>query len=165
LEFNSIEFIKLRIQTYKGFVVKNHKVVYGGQELARSNSLLQEYDVVDRNVLHLVLRLLNLQVITVRTVSGKEFTFHVEQDRDIGYVKQKIVKEGKEFVDFEEQEVVYNGERLEDQRLIDDICKHNDAVIHLLVQKSAKVRDGPIEKNFQLSTILEGERHYDFLFL
>jgi hypothetical protein len=80
-------------------------------------------------------------------------------------VKQKIVKEGKEFVDFEEQEVVYNGERLEDQRLIDDICKHNDAVIHLLVQKSAKVRARPIEKNFQLSTISEGERHYDFLFL
>lgn len=164
LESDSIESMKLRIQTCKGFVVKNQKLVCGGRELARSNSLLQDYDVADGNVLHLVLRLSDLQVITVRTVSGKEFTFHVERDRDVGYVKQKIVKEGKEFVDFEEQEVVLNGERLEDQRLIDDICKHNDAVIHLLVQKSAKVRARPIEKNFELSIVapqLNDGRDYD----
>ena len=74
--------MKLIIQTCKGFVVKNQKVVYGGRELARSNSLLQDYDVADGNVLHLVLRLSDLQVITVRTMSGKEFTFHVEQDKD-----------------------------------------------------------------------------------
>jgi hypothetical protein len=164
LESDSIESMKLRIQTCKGFVVKNQKLVCGGRELARSNSLLQDYDVADGNVLHLVLRLSDLQVITVRTVSGKEITFHVERDRDVGYVKQKIVKEGKEFVDFEEQEVVYNGERLEDQRVIDDICKHNDAVIHLLVQKSAKVRARPIEKNFELSIVapqLNDGREYD----
>jgi hypothetical protein len=153
LESDSIESMKLRIQTCKGFVVKNQKLVCGGRELARSNSLLQDYDVADGNVLHLVLRLSDLQVINVRTVSGKEFTFHVKRDRDVGYVKQKIVEEGKEFVDFEEQEVVCNGEPLEDQRLIDDICKHNDAVIHLVVQKSAKVQRRPIEKNFELSIV------------
>ncbi|KAF3439860.1 hypothetical protein FNV43_RR18138 [Rhamnella rubrinervis] len=153
LDSDSIESVKLRIQTCKGFVVKNQKLICGGRELARSNSLLRDYGVADGNVLHLVPRLSDLQLINVRTSSGKEFTFHVERGRDVGYVKQKISKKGKEFVDPEEQEVVCDGERLEDQRLIDDICKHNDAVIHLLVRKSAKVRAKPVEKNFELSIV------------
>ena len=153
LESDSIESVKLQIQTYKGFVVKNQKLVCGGRELARSNSLLRDYGVGDGNVLHLVLRLSDLQLIKVRTTSGKEFTFHVERGRDVRYVKQKVARKGKEFVDLEEQEVVCNGERLEDQRLIDDICKHNDAVIHLLIRKPAKVRPRPVEKNFELSIV------------
>ncbi|KAK4594013.1 hypothetical protein RGQ29_017908 [Quercus rubra] len=154
LESDSIDSVKLRIQTCKGFVVKNQKLVCGGRELARSDSLVRDYGVADGNVLHLVLRLSDLQVINVRTASGIEFTFHVERGRDVGYVKRKIAKKGKEFVDLEEQEVVYNGERVEDQRLIDDLCKHNDAVIHLLVRKSAKVRTRPVEKNLELSVVV-----------
>ncbi|GMY24234.1 phosphatidylinositol 4-kinase gamma 4-like [Fagus crenata] len=150
----SIESLKLRIQTCKGFVIKNQKLVCRGREMSRSNSLIRDYGVTDGNVLHLVLRLSDLQAINVRTASGVEFTFHVERDRDVGYVKQTIAKKGKEFVDLEEQEVVCNGERLEDQKLIDDLCKHNDAVIHLLVRKSAKVRARPVEKNFELSIVV-----------
>ncbi|KAF9589132.1 hypothetical protein IFM89_019182 [Coptis chinensis] len=40
---------------------------------------------------------------------------------------------------------------LDDQWFIDDICGINDAVIHLLVQKSAKVRAKPVDKNFEFS--------------
>ncbi|KAK7832349.1 phosphatidylinositol 4-kinase gamma 4 [Quercus suber] len=154
LESDSIDSVKLRIQTCKGFVVKNQKLVCGGRELARSDSLVRDYGVADGNVLHLVLRLSDLQEINVRTAGGKEFTFHVKRGRDVGYVKHKIAKKGKEFVDLEEQEVVCNGERVEDQRLIDDLCKHNDAVIHLLVRKSAKVRARPVEKNLELSVVV-----------
>ncbi|CAN6710793.1 unnamed protein product [Malus baccata var. baccata] len=150
---DSIESVKLRIQTYKGFVAKKQKLVCGGRELARSNSILREYGVTDGNILHLVLRLSDLQEINVRTTCGKEFTFHMERGKDVGYVKQKIAKKSKEFVDLERQEVVCDGKLLEDQRLIDDLCKHNDAVLHLLVRKSAKVRAKPVEKNFELSVV------------
>ncbi|XVF22374.1 hypothetical protein REPUB_Repub12eG0167000 [Reevesia pubescens] len=153
LESDSIESLKLRIQSYKGFVVKNQKLVCGGRELARSNSLVRDYGVNYGNVLHLVLRLSDLQVINVKTTSGKEFTFHAERGRDVGYVKKQIAKREKGFTDLDEQEVVCDGERLEDQRLIDDICKHNDAVLHLLVRKSAKVRAKPVAKNFELSIV------------
>lgn len=147
----SIESVKLRIQTCQGFVRKNQKLVCGGRELARNDSLVRDYGVTDGNVLHLVLRLSDLRVISVRTACGKEFTFHVERCRDVGYVKQKVAKTGNGLVDIEDQEVLCNGERLEDQRLINDICKQNDAVIHLLVRKSAKVRGKPVEKNFESS--------------
>ncbi|XP_022770590.1 phosphatidylinositol 4-kinase gamma 4-like [Durio zibethinus] len=164
LESDSIKSVKLRIQICKGFVVKNQKLVCGGRELARSNSLIRDYGVNDGNVLQLILRLSDLQVINVKTTSGKEFTFHVERGRDVGYVKQQIAKREKGFTNLDEQEVVCDGERLEDQRLIDDICKHNDAVLHLLVRKSAKVRSKPVAKNFELTIVapeLKEERYYD----
>ncbi|XP_011038232.1 PREDICTED: phosphatidylinositol 4-kinase gamma 4-like [Populus euphratica] len=157
LKSDSIESVKLRIQSYKGFVVKNQKLVCGGRELARSNSLVRDYGVTDGNVLHLVLRLLNLQVIHVRTTSGKLLTFNVARERDVGYVKQQIAKKEKEFDDLDEQEVVCEGEPLEDQRLIDDVCRYNnnnnDAAIHLFVRKSSKVRARPVEKNFELDIV------------
>ncbi|CAN1793935.1 Phosphatidylinositol 4-kinase gamma 4 [Linum perenne] len=152
LESDSIESVKVRIQSFKGFVVKNQKLVCGGRELSRSNSLIRDYGVADGNVLHLVLRLSDLRIIKVRTVTGKEFTFHVERGRDVGYVKQKIANKVKGFDDVDEQEVVCDGEQLEDQRLIDDVHRsHNDAVIHLLVRKSAKVRAKPVDKSYELS--------------
>uniref|UniRef100_A0A2P2QNC4 Ubiquitin-like domain-containing protein n=1 Tax=Rhizophora mucronata TaxID=61149 RepID=A0A2P2QNC4_RHIMU len=108
----------------------------------------------DGNVLHLVLRLSDIRVIKVKTASGKEFTFLVEPGRDVRYVKQKVAREEKKFDELDEQEVVCDGKPLEDQRLFDDIRKyHNDAVMHLLERKSAKVRARPVEKNFELSII------------
>ncbi|KAF8413330.1 hypothetical protein HHK36_001309 [Tetracentron sinense] len=153
LDSDSIASVKLRIQFCKGFVVKNQKLVFGGRELARNNSLVRDYGVTDGNVLHLVLRLSDLRVITVRTTCGKEFEFHIERSRNVGYVKQQIVKKGKGFVDLKDQELICNGKKLDDKSLIDDICRNNDAVIHLLIQKSAKVRSKPVEKDFELSIV------------
>lgn len=153
LEYDSIDSVKLQIQTCKGFVVKNQKLVCGGRELARSSSLIRDYGVGDGNVLHLVLRLSDLQVINVKTASGEEFTFNVDRGRDVGYVKRQIAKKKGALVDIDEQEVLCNGERLEDQRLINDLCKNSDAVIHLFVRKSAKIRARPVEKNFELSIV------------
>ncbi|KAL6127236.1 hypothetical protein ACLB2K_075277 [Fragaria x ananassa] len=137
-ESDSIAAVKLRIQASKGFFVKKQKLVFEGRELARNNSCVRDYGVTDGNLLHLVLRLSDLQAITVRTVCGKEFELHVERSRNVGYVKQQITKKGRGFVDLNDQELLCDGEKLEDQRIINDISKSNDAVIHLLVRKSAK---------------------------
>lgn len=169
MESDSIESVKLRIQSYKGFRVNNQKLVCGGRELARSDSLIRDYGVQDGKVLHLVLKLSDLQVIKVTTTSGEELTFNVERGRDVRYVKQQIAKKEKEFDDVYQQEVVCDGEQLEDERLIDDICKYSsDAVIHLLVRKSVKFRARPVEKNFELSIVapqlndgMVGRKEYD----
>ncbi|GKU96640.1 hypothetical protein SLEP1_g9852 [Rubroshorea leprosula] len=153
LESDSIESVKLRIQNCTGFVVRNQKLVCKGRELARSNSLVREYGVTDGNVLHLVIRLSDIQVINVRTVCGKEFLFHVGRGRNVGYVKRQIAKSEKEFDNLDEQEVLCDGKQVEDQMLIDDICKPDDAVLHLLVCRTAKVRVRPVEKNIELSIV------------
>lgn len=159
LESDSIESVKLRIQSHQGFMVKSQKLVCGGRELSRNSSLVREYGVTDGNVLHLVLKLSDLQAISVKTVSGNEFTFQVERGKDVGYVKQQIAEKEKGLGDLAEQEVLYNGEQVGDQMIINDLCKHNDAVIYLLVRKSAKVRYKPVKKNFELSIVAPPENH------
>ncbi|KAL5192632.1 Phosphatidylinositol 4-kinase gamma 3 [Glycine soja] len=152
MKTDSIASVKLRIQTFKGFFVKKQKLVFEGKELARNRSCIRDYGVGDGNVLHLVLRLSDLKAITVRTMCGKEFGLYVEKSRSVGYVKQQIAKKGQGFLDHKDQELICEGEELEDQRLIEDICKDNDAVIHFLVRKSdAKVRTKPVDKDFELS--------------
>ncbi|KAA8520960.1 hypothetical protein F0562_011633 [Nyssa sinensis] len=151
LESESIASVKLRIQTCRGFVVKSQKLVFGGRELARNDSLVKDYGVMEGNVLRLVLRLSDLLVITVSTTCGKEFNFHVDRYRDVGYLKRQISKKRKNFIDVDDEELFCNGEKLDDQRLIDDICKNTDAVIHLVVQKSAKFRTKPVERDVELS--------------
>ncbi|KAL0400601.1 UNVERIFIED_CONTAM: Phosphatidylinositol 4-kinase gamma 3 [Sesamum latifolium] len=153
LESDSIASVKLRIQKCKGFFAKKQKLVFDGKELARNNSRVRDYGVADGNVLHLVLRLSDLQAITVRTVCGKEFEFHVQRKRNVGYVKQQIAKRGHGFFDLKDQELFCDGEELEDQRIIDDLCRSNEAVIHFLVRKSAKLRAIPVEKDFEVSIL------------
>lgn len=150
LESDSVASVKLRIQNHKGFFVKNQKLVFDGRELARNDSSVKDYGVANETVLHLVLSLTNLQAITVRTVCGKEFEFHVERNRNVGYLKQQIAEKGVGIIDLEDQKLIFDGEELEDQCQIQEYCKNNDAVIHLLVQKSAKVRAKPVEKDFEV---------------
>ncbi|KAM7261100.1 hypothetical protein ACFE04_026575 [Oxalis oulophora] len=139
LESDTIESVKLRIQNCQGFDVSNQKLICGGRELARSNSLIRDYGVSSGNILHVVLKLSDLKVIKVRTTTGKEFTIQVEGTKPVGYLKEEIAKRAKEYVDLRDQEVLRDGKQLEDQWLIDDVCDHDEAVIHLLVRKSAKV--------------------------
>ncbi|XP_027343191.1 phosphatidylinositol 4-kinase gamma 2 [Abrus precatorius] len=150
LESDSIASVKLRIQQCKGFVVKKQKLVFGGRELARNGTQIKEYGVTDGNVLHLVLRLSDLLFIVVRTACGKEFEFHIDRHRNVGYLKQRIRKKGEGFVDLEDQELFCNDEKLDDQRLFHDICKSDNDVVHLIIKKSAKVRTTPIHKDLKL---------------
>ncbi|CAA0838923.1 Phosphatidylinositol 4-kinase gamma 4 [Striga hermonthica] len=152
LKSDSIEAVKLRIQSCKGIFTRNQKLVCGGKELARSKSHLEDYSVSGGNVLHLVLRLADLQIINVRTCCGKEFTFHVEGNRDVGYVKRQVAKKRNFEADCDDDEVLLDGEPIEDQRLLADISKNEtDATIHLFVRKNAKIRALPVGKNFELS--------------
>ncbi|XP_020574944.1 phosphatidylinositol 4-kinase gamma 4-like [Phalaenopsis equestris] len=151
LDSDSIASVKLRIQSCKGFVVKNQKLVFDGRELARNDCLVRDYGVTDGNVLHLVIRLSDLRFITVNTACGKKFKFKVDRSRNVAYIKEQIAKKGTDFGDVEAQKLICDGEELEDHQLVNEICKNNDAVIHLLIRRSAKVRAKPIGKDFELS--------------
>jgi hypothetical protein len=91
--------------------------------LARNNSRVSDYGLTDGNILHLVIRLSDLQAIMVRIVCGKEFEFHIERNRNMVYVKQQIAKKAKGFFDLKDQKLICDGEDLEDKRLINEIWK------------------------------------------
>ncbi|CAA6661109.1 unnamed protein product [Spirodela intermedia] len=151
LASESIASVKLRIQTWKGFVVKKQKLIFDGRELARNNCLIGDYGVGNGHILHLILRLNDLRLITVKTTFGREYRFQVQQSRNVGYIKQQIAHRERALDNLHEQKLICNGEELEDQRLIEDISTNKDAVIHLLIHRSAKVRTTPDEEGFELS--------------
>lgn len=151
--YESIESVKLQIQNCRGFVMKNQKLVCGGRELARSNSLVRDYGVTEGNVLHLVIRFSDLQAINVTTFCGKEFTIQVARNHDVQYVKRQIANTEDGLGDIDDHEVLCNGQKLEDQQLINDICNDDDSVIHLFVKKTVKIRAKPVEKKFELSIV------------
>ncbi|RDY05814.1 Phosphatidylinositol 4-kinase gamma 4, partial [Mucuna pruriens] len=155
LESDSIASVKMRIQSCKGIERKKHKLVYGGRELARKDALIKDYGVTDGNVLHLVLRLSDMIFILVRTTCGKEFEFQIDRHRNVGYLKQRIKRKGKGFIDLESQEFFCGGEELDDQRLFRDLCKTDDGVIQLVVQKSAKVKATSVHKDLELSVVAD----------
>ncbi|KAL9237412.1 hypothetical protein vseg_011962 [Gypsophila vaccaria] len=146
----TVASVKLRIQNRKGVFVKNQKLVFDGRELARNDSRVWEYGVADGTVLHLILSLSDLQVITVRTVCGKEFELHVERSRNVGYLKQQIAEKGNGLFDLKQHELFCDEEKLQDQHRIQEYCRNDDSVVHLLARKSAKVRAKPVEKNVEL---------------
>ncbi|KAL2347952.1 hypothetical protein Fmac_001952 [Flemingia macrophylla] len=156
LESDSIASVKMRIQTCKGIAGKKHKLVYGGRELVRKDALIKDYGVTAGNVLHLVLRLSDMIFIVVRTTCGKEFEFQIDRHRNVGYLKQRIKKKGKGFIDLEGHELFYGGEQLHDQRLFDDLYKStDDGTIHLVVQQSAKVKATSVHKDLELSVVAD----------
>ncbi|XP_057450090.1 phosphatidylinositol 4-kinase gamma 2-like [Lotus japonicus] len=165
LESDSIASVKMRIQrSCRGIAGNNnnsnnnkHKLVSGGRELARNNSLVKDYGVTAGNVLHLVLRLSDMIFIVVRTTCGEEFEFQIDRHRNVGYLKQRI-KKGKGFIDLEDQELFCGGEKLDDQRLFRDICESDDGVIHLIVKKSAKVKATSVHKDLELSVVAENHQ-------
>ncbi|XP_024996987.1 phosphatidylinositol 4-kinase gamma 3-like [Cynara cardunculus var. scolymus] len=152
LESDSIASVKLRIQTCKGFLVKKQKLVFEGKELSRNNSLVKDYGVSSGDVLHLILRVSNFLVVTVESAFRKEFEFQVDRFRNVGYLKQKIAEQAKgfAFINVEDQEILCNGEKLDDQRLIDDICKNRDAIVHLVVQKPAQICSKPAKRDLEI---------------
>ncbi|XP_071698852.1 phosphatidylinositol 4-kinase gamma 2-like [Rutidosis leptorrhynchoides] len=149
MESDSIATVKLRIQTCKGFVMKKQKLVFGGRELSRNNCLVKDYGVSSGDVLHLILRVSDVLVITVETVIGKLFEFEVDRFRNVRYLKQLVSEKAKRigFINVEDHKILCYGEKLDDHRLIDDICKNHDTVIHLVVQKSAQLDQKYPEKD------------------
>ncbi|CAH8382553.1 unnamed protein product [Eruca vesicaria subsp. sativa] len=137
LDSDSISDIKLKIQTCNGFRVTRQRLVFCGRELARNASRAKDYGVTGNSVLHLLLKLYDPLLVTVVTTCGKVFDFHVDRRRNVGYLKKRIFKEGKEFLD-DDQEIFFRGEKLDDDRVIDGICKDGRSVIHLMVKKTVK---------------------------
>ncbi|KAH0923332.1 hypothetical protein HID58_023350 [Brassica napus] len=151
MESDLIASVKLRIQSIKGFFVKKQKLGYDGREPARNDSQVRDCGLADGELLHLVIRLSDLQAISVKTLGGKEFELFVERSRNVGYVKQKIALRENELGNTWDHELTLDGEELDDKRLITDLCKDGESVIHLLIRKSAKVSAKPVGKDFEVS--------------
>lgn len=154
LRSESIASVKLRIQRSNGFVVTKQRLVFSGHELSCNNSHVRDCGLADGNVLHLVLRLADLRSITIKTASGKKFKYQMASGSNVGYLKKKLAAEtGEQLERLEDQRLVCDGEELEDNQLITDICRKGAAVIHLFIRTPAKVKTQQIDKDTVVTVV------------
>lgn len=142
LPSDTIASLKMRIQTFHGLYNKRQRLVYEGRELARNDSLIKDYGVTNGKVLHLVIRRSDLQAVTVKTLDGKKYELQIERSSSIRDLKQRIVQKEGRSISWDEEQLVFEGKQLEDQRLVDDLPveEKSNVVIHLFARKDAKVR-------------------------
>lgn len=146
---DTIASVKMRIQASKGFYVKHQRLVYGGRELCRQDALLKDYGVTNGKMLHLVLKLSDLQVVTIETVGGKEHVFRID--------RMKRVRDLKEILSIKEaglvsgQQLVVRGQDLQDEMRIEQLPLEDDAVVHLYLRNKVKVRSQTIGEHIELS--------------
>ncbi|GLJ16678.1 hypothetical protein SUGI_0286430 [Cryptomeria japonica] len=138
----TIASLKMRIQTLNGLYNKRQRLVYEGRELARNDSLIRDYGVTNGKILHLVIRRSELQAVTVKTLDGKEYAFRLQRSSSIKELKKRIVQKEGRSISWDEEQLVFEGKQLEDQRLVDDLPgeENNNVVVHLFARKDAKVR-------------------------
>ncbi|KAJ0236264.1 Ubiquitin-like domain-containing protein [Hirschfeldia incana] len=152
MESDSLASVKLTIQSIKGFLLKKQKLLYDGRELAR------DYVLANEKLLHLVIKLSDLQSISLKSFGGKVVELFVERSRSVGYVKQKLSELGSSSSAWD-HELTLDGEGLDDdQRLVTDLCKNGENVVHLLIKKSSKdffVEPLVINREIELPSLLK----------
>eukprot|EP00250_Pteridium_aquilinum_P006971 c16783_g1_i1 orf=492-2255(+) len=157
---DTIASVKMRIQACKGFYVKHQRLVYGGHELHRQDALVKDYGLTDGKRVHLVVKLSELQVVTIKTSSGKEHTFRIDRMKSVRDLKQSLSKKEIEFV-ANKQHLELKGQSLKDEMLIEQLSVGDDAVVHLFLRNTVRVRSqavGPVIELHATSQEIKAEQ-------
>ncbi|XP_024396247.1 phosphatidylinositol 4-kinase gamma 4 [Physcomitrium patens] len=146
---DTISSVKMKIQAYKGFYTRQQRLVYGVRELTRNDRLVRDYGVSNGEKLHLVLYLDDIVDVTIKSADGTEYVYKVERSHCVRDLKKQISE--KEGLALNAQQLVLRGQNLEDQKCIDELCLEDDAVVHLVLRRSSKVRTRVVGKDVELS--------------
>ncbi|KAG8045458.1 hypothetical protein GUJ93_ZPchr0008g12400 [Zizania palustris] len=155
LASDSIATVKLRIQNSKGFLSRNQILVFDGRELSRKDCTIVDYGVGYGDVLHLVTRLSDLRRTTVRTVFGRRFRLHLEQQRrNAGCIKLRdegISKKPECSSDAGgSSSLLAEEEKLEDGGgLVSNICEDPGSDADVLTCNSDKLSAEQIDEGFE----------------
>ena len=109
--------------------------------ILRDNKCLSSYNIQEGNIITLYTYLPESKKmeITIKTLTGKEYTLNVEPSNRVVDVKFMIEK--KESLIIDKQRLIYEGFQLDDNRTLADYKIGSNAVLNLVL----RLRGGNIE--------------------
>mmetsp|Transcript_11867 Transcript_11867/g.43392 ORF Transcript_11867/g.43392 Transcript_11867/m.43392 type:complete len:662 (+) Transcript_11867:559-2544(+) len=150
---DTIECMRVKINTEHGITTTRNKLIYGGKELRdRLENLAVGEEVGEQDDLHIVMRLQDIREVWLRTTDGKEHVLSLEETKALSHVrdlKHKIKQAQLTPLD-ECDELMLGNKRLEDDMPLaelNSLVDEGDRIIVCCVKRTAKVRVKSLNEN------------------
>ena len=131
----AIKTVKSIIQVNEEIPPDQQRLIYAGGELEEQKTL-GDYGVKERAILHLVLRSTGTPIF-VETPLGKIITLSVDASDKIGKIKARL--QDKEAISADQQQLMFNGEELEDDRTVGYYNIHEKCTLHLILKEGTSI--------------------------